>query len=285
MGICPSKDLAICLVIFNPAKTKKIIENYFTMVSKLGDLPVFTIELVYPDREPEIPEAIHVRGKSIMFQKENLCRLLEKEIPKKYTKLAFLDADIIFEDQYWYYKASKLLDYYDVVQLFDKCTWLDSDGESFLDRESVLHMRDKTWNSKYHPGFAWGFRREWYNKVGFFDYAITGSGDTLSAIKWLRKDLPKGFKSLPKPLIKSYSEFCPNPPKITCLSGHIKHLFHGSRENRKYVERHRMLDVQEDITELIETRGLFEWKHPKWNSIFLDYFISRNDDSVELLTS
>jgi hypothetical protein len=285
MGLCPSKDLAICIVIFNPAKSKKIIENYSRMVSELDDLPVFTLELVYPGRHGEISDAIHVHGKSIMFQKENLCRLLETYIPAKYTKLAFLDADILFEDPHWYQKASKLLDYCDVIQLFDRCQWLDPDGEPMLEREGVLRMRDKTWNGKYHPGFAWGFKREWYNKTGFFDYAVSGSGDTLSAMKWLRKDMPKGFKSLPKPLEKVYSEFCPSPPKISCLSGRVKHLFHGSRENRQYIERHQMLDVDEDIRDLMETRGLFEWKDPKWNHVFLDYFVSRNDDSVELVMS
>jgi hypothetical protein len=285
MGTCPSKDLAVCIVIFNPAKSKKLIENYFTMVGLLNELPVFTLELVYPGRQPEIPGAIHVQGTSFMFQKENLCRLLEKEIPAKYTKLAFLDADIMFDDPHWYIRASKLLDYCDVIQLFDQCVWLDTDGEPMLEREGVLKMRDKTWNGKYHPGFAWGFKREWYNKTGFFDYAVSGSGDTLSAMKWLRKDMPKGFKSLPKPLEKLYSEFCPKPPKISCLSGKVRHLFHGSREDRKYIERHKMLDVEDDIRDLMETRGLFEWKHPKWNHVFLEYFKSRNDDSVELVMS
>jgi len=287
MGACPSKDMAVCLVLFNPAKTKKLVQNYFTMIEKLKGLPVFTLELVYPDREPEIPEAIHIHGSSIMFQKENLCRILETYVPEKYTKLAFLDADILFDDPLWYAKASRSLDNHDVVQLFTKAQWLDEDGICMLERETVFNMKEKIWNSKYHPGFAWGFKREWYNKTGFFDYAVSGSGDTLSAIKWLRKDMPKGFKSLPKPLHKCYANFCPSPPRITCLPGTVKHLYHGSRENRQYTERHKLLDVQEDIDELLEKTpdGLFEWKDPKWNSVFLGYFVSRNDDSVELLTS
>jgi hypothetical protein len=275
-GYC-SKDMAICLVIFNPARTRKIIQNYHEMRNALGSLPVFTIELVYPNREPEISDALHVFGNSIMFHKENLCRILEKNIPKKYTKLAFLDADILFEEG-WYSKGSAALDNYDVVQLFDKCQWLDSDGEVILERESVLNMTEKKWNSKYHPGFAWGFKRDWYNKVGFFDYAVSGSGDTLSAIKWLQKDVPAFFKSLPRPLVAAYSEFCPSPPKISRLDGTVKHLWHGTRENRKYVERHQMLDINADIRDLLDTKGVFEWKDKEMSKRFLNYFISRNDD-------
>jgi len=282
MGGCASKDMAIGIVLFNPTRSKRIIHNYFTMIRELKDFPVFTLELIYNGRNPEIPDAFHIYGNSIMFHKENLCRILEKRIPSKYTKLAFLDADLIFEDC-WYEKASKLLDTCDVIQLFDKCQWLDIDGEVSLERYSVLNMKDPIWNPKYHPGFAWGFKREWYNRVGFFDYAVSGSGDTLSVIKWMRKLLPKKFKSLPFPLVREFAEFCPEPPKMSNLKGTVKHLWHGTRENRKYVERHQMLEVTKDIKELLEKNkdGLFEWKESKMTNIFLEYFISRNDDGIE----
>jgi hypothetical protein len=88
-----------------------------------------------------------------MFHKENLCRILERKIPSKFTKLVFLDADIIFNSDEWYTKTSELLDTNDVVQVFDKCHWLDTNGYITLTRESVLHMDSRTYDSKYHPGF------------------------------------------------------------------------------------------------------------------------------------
>jgi hypothetical protein len=283
MGLCQSKDMAICLVIFNPTKSKKIIQNYFTMIKELKKFPVFTLELVYEGNQPEIKDAFHIYGKSVMFHKENLCRILETKIPYKYKKLAFLDTDVLFNDFYWYAKTSKLLDSCDIVQLFDKCHWLNTNGDITLTRQSVLHMDSKVYDSKYHPGFAWAFRREWYNKAGFFDYALSGSGDALSVIKWMNKLLPKNYKSLPKSIQKEYAKYPDILPRITYLENvEILHLYHGSRKNRQYVDRHEMLNINMDIKDMINVKnGLYEWKDPKMNKQFMDYFISRKDDEDE----
>jgi len=281
MGLCQSKDMAICLIIFNPTKSKNIIKNYFTMKEHLGNLPIFTLELVYEGRKPEILNAFHIYGKSVMFHKENLCRILERKIPSKFKKLVFLDADIIFNNDEWYTKTSELLNTNDVVQVFDKCHWLDTNGDITMTRESVLHMDSRSYDSKYHPGFGWAFRREWYNKTGFFDYALSGSGDALSVIKWMNKTPPKNYKSLPKSIQKQYEEYCKVLPRITYLKNiEVKHLYHGSRENRQYVDRHELLNVDKDIKDLlnISKDGLFEWKFSEFNFKFLNYFISRKDD-------
>jgi hypothetical protein len=74
MGLCQSKDMAICLIIFNPTKSKNIIKNYFTMKEYLHDLPIFTLELVYEGRKPEILNAFHIYGKSVMFHKKTTVR-------------------------------------------------------------------------------------------------------------------------------------------------------------------------------------------------------------------
>jgi len=284
MGACSSKDMAICLVIFNPAKTKKIIANYFAMIKELKDYPVFTLELVYEGRNPEIPGAFHIIGNSVMFSKENLYRILETKIPYKYKKLAFLDTDILFSDSSWYSKASKLLDTHDVLQLFDECNWLGPENkETTLIRKSVLHMKEIEYMWTYHPGFAWAMRRDWYNKIGFFDWAVSGSGDTLSVIGWLKKGFPKNFKSCPKSIQNEFSKFYSKPsPRITYLKDVcVTHLYHGSRINRQYVSRHEMINIPEDITKLIKVNsdGLYEWVEIfKWNHLFLNYFKSRNDD-------
>lgn len=289
MGICQSKDLAICLIIFNPAKSKKLISNYFTMMEKLEpyNLPIFTLELVFNDREPEILGAYHVYGHSYMFHKERLCRLLEQQVPDKYKKIAFMDTDLFYDNINWYYQTSKLLDTYDVVQMFENAHWMNSKNtEKELTRKSVLFMKEEEFNFKYHPGFAWAFRREYYNDVGFFDWAVSGSGDTLSSAKWLNKTLPLNFKSLPRPLHTEYIKYFNKPnPKITYLKDvNIYHLYHGSRKNRQYSQRHEMLFINQDIKELVflNNQGIYEWTNKsKWNELFLNYFINRKDDEDE----
>jgi len=291
MGVSQSKDMAICLVVFNSCKTKRILMNYLFTVNqfKLQNLPTFTIELVLGDSKPEILDAIHVHSNSHMFHKERLCRLLEKEIPSKYKKLVFMDADLVFNNSSWYYKVSKLLNTYDVVQPFETANWLDlTYRHTIISRKTALLMESDTFDFNFHPGFAWAMKRSWYNKVGFFDYAITGSGDTLSVASWLNKSFSPGFKSRPNALKNKYEEFCKLPkPKITYLKGEtVSHLYHGSRENRQYTTRHKLIDIQEDISELlfVNSNGVYEWKRPEiWNPLFLDYFRNRYDDDLSIL--
>jgi hypothetical protein len=287
------QDMAICFVLFNAALTKRMIMNYFfvkALYEKEG-LPVFTLELVYEGREPEIPDAIHVSAGSFMFHKENLYRILETKIPPCYTKLAFLDADVYFTEKTWYKKVSDLLNTYDVVQPFERAHWLDlTYTKTMLTRKTVLLNTKKEWDFAYHPGFAWCMTRKYYKKVGFFDYAVSGSGDTLSSAAWLQNTFPPNFQSLPKPLIAKYNVFQATPlPKITyCKDIDLYHLYHGSRENRQYAERHKMLDIDGDIEEYLERNkdGVLEWKHKqKWNPLYLQYFKKRDDDGLSVLES
>ena len=74
----------------------------------------------------------------------------------------------------------------------------------------------------------------------------------------------------------------------------IYHLYHGSRANRQYSERHKMLFINQDIKELVflNNQGVYEWTNkPEWNEIFLTYFINRkydegyDEEKEEVLTS
>jgi hypothetical protein len=245
------------------------------------------MELIFDNRQPEIPDAFHVKGVSHMFHKERLYRLLEKKIPSRFTKLAFLDADILFNDVSWYSDTSKLLDTYDVVQPFEKAHWMDlTYTKTELSRESVVKMKESEYNPKYHPGFAWCMRRDWYNKIGFFDYAVSGSGDTLSSAGWLKKTFPTNFKSCPTTLIFAYKTFQDKPsPRITFLKGmEVFHLYHGTRENRQYTSRHELLNTDIPINKLIKINsdGIYEWVDSMMNPKFLDYFKNRIDDDLSL---
>lgn len=286
MGATQSRDMAIGLVFFNPAGSKRMVMNYLYVwnLLKMKGFPVYTMELVFGEEEPEIKKAIHVRGNSYMFHKERLCRLLEEHIPKKYKKIVFMDADIVFSGSEWYEETSKLLDTHDVVQPFTRAHWLDlTYTTTELTRECAVKMTGVMWDFKYHPGFAWAFRRDWYNEVGFFDWAITGSGDTLSSAKWLNKAFPEKFKSLPMAMKRAYATYRKlESPSITCREGDVFHLYHGSRKNRQYSERHHLLDVSTDIQDMIKINsdGVYEWKDPKWNLVMYDYFKNREDDDV-----
>ena len=285
------QDTAVCFVLFNPAESKRLIMNYLytSNILSLQDIPWYVMELVFEDKYPEIPNAsnvFHVHSNSYMFHKERMCRILEQKLPKKFTKVVFMDADLIFSTNSWYSEMSKLLDTHDVVQGFDKCHWLDlSYTKVMLTRPNAVIMPDKYMIHTYHPGFVWGFRRDWFKKHGFFDLCLSGSGDTLSVAAWLQKEVYPHFKALPMSMRHAYETFkMMKHPRITYLKGiDVYHLYHGSRQNRQYVDRHKCLDIQQDIRNLIwiNKDGMYEWRmKDQWNPYFIGYFKSREDDGV-----
>jgi hypothetical protein len=65
----------------------------------------------------------------------------------------------------------------------------------------------------------------------------------------------------------------------------IYHLYHGSRVNRQYAERHKMLDIDADIRNLTlkNEEGVLQWKEPQvWNELFSNYFKQRHDDDLSM---
>jgi len=277
------KDMAVCFVFFNPAKSKKMLMNYLYTIEKLklASIPFYTIELVFD--HPEIVDAVHVKGNSVLFHKEKLCALLEKHVPWRFKKLLFLDADIVFGKPGWYDEVSRLLGTYHVVQPFSTCVWLDSSYTKVVQsRLSVAYMhRNKTYNPTYHPGFGWGFQRKWFKEVGFYPYGITGSGDTLSAAAWMGVKFSPSY--LRPAFQSSYQEYSQMMlPKLACATGTVYHLWHGTAQNRKYVDRHRILDGVRDVRSILSENkdGVWELTDHSVNKKMRDYFESREDDGI-----
>jgi len=274
-------DMAVCFVYFNSMNSKRMLMNYLYTVEKLklANIKYYTLELYYD--QPEIKDAIHLKGESVLFHKENLCQILEKYVSWWYSKLLFLDADIIFENPDWYMNVSKLLDTYEVVHPFEKCCWLDlTYNQIIIERETVLLMdMKKDYNPKYHPGFGWAFRRCWFRKFGFYNLAITGSGDSYSAAAWLGTKI----KTIIPALKPSYFIYCSmKKPLITSCPGTVFHLYHGSRENRKYAERHRILDGITDVRKILtkSKNGVYMLTDKVVNKKLVEYFKERDDDGL-----
>lgn len=279
------RDMAIGLVFFNPARSKRMLMNYLYTVEKLklAKIPYYTLELVFHKQEPEIRDAFHVWGMSHMFHKERLCTLLEAKIPWYYSKVLFMDADILFGNNSWYSDVSSALSTHDVVQPFTTAVWMDiTYTKAMQKRESVVYMdKTKTYDHKLHPGFAWAFRRQWFRKVGFFQYGITGSGDTLSTAAWLSVKFPATY--LKPALVPAYNEFNQLPkPRMTCIAGSVYHLWHGTHQNRKYVDRHAMLDGIADVRKIMRPNwsGVWEFSVRGMSEKLLTYFLQREDDSI-----
>lgn len=281
-------DMALLFAYFNPACSRRLLMNALYTINhyKAKGLPVFVLELIYPNREPEIYDAFHMNGTSYMFHKENLFRILEKYIPAEYTKLACIDTDIIFSNDNWYHKASQLLDTFEVVHPYEIAVWLDITYTEIIQRQQTMLLMSPNGNvDEYHPGFAWCIQRDWYNSIGFFDWSIAGCGDKMSVLAWLKYDISKDSPLLHPFIREEYERYCNNKkPSITYIKGiTAKHLYHGSNKNRQYKTRYRMVNTYKKMKDLVyvNEEGLIEWVNPtKMNPVFLEYFKNRQDDSI-----
>ena len=284
-----SNDLAVGFVIFNSAKSKRIIMNYLYTVEKLklAKIPYYTLELVYDDSSPEIADAFHVRGTSHLFQKEHLCKLLEQRIPESYTKLLFMDADLVFSNKDWYNELSKSLDSYEVIQPFTNAIWLDLNYNNIEDnRITCVYFKDKSNFPIFqsHVGFAWGFQRSYYREVGMYCYAVLNSGDSFSSMQFLNNDY---FLKYPLVNTSRFLNTClkyleGRKPTLSHINGNIYHLYHGSIHNRKYgilLDIANTIKTIEDI--LVENEdGVFELTDQTIKDKMHEHFIDRNDDGA-----
>jgi len=287
------KDLAVGLVYFNSAKSKRLLMNYLYTREKLNiaNIPNYTIEMYVTT--PEIKDAIHIKTDFILFQKERLCHVLEKSIPKQYTKLLFLDADLIFDDVNWYNQLSKKLDSFNVVQPFSTALWLDITYKHIVKQRSSIVFNLKLGNLKkivkggvlgFHPGFSWGFQRPWFKKNGFFQEAILGDGDTLSSTSWINRNFFDEIIEKCKYITPPAKEYVNSMdhPSVCYLEGKIYHLWHGDNKKRQYEERRNILKGITDIRDIIkeDKSGIYALKDQSLKARIMKYFRDRDDDGI-----
>lgn len=283
------RDLAVGFVYFNAVKSKRILMNYLYCAEKMktANIPFYTLEMY--ETTPEIHDAIHLKTDFTLFQKERLCHILESCIPKQYTKLLFLDSDLLFENQDWYNELSAKLDSFEIVQPFSKGVWLDITYKHIVKERIPFVFYNKFGKitmkggiGGYHPGFAWAFQRPWFRKVGFFQESVLGDGDTLSTTVWL--DYEFEYKDYIKPAIEAFRKKLTHKPSMCFLQGAIFHLWHGDGKKRQYSERRKIFKSIKDIRDilLVAPNGLYEITDSSLKPKILKYFRNRDDDGLSV---
>lgn len=264
--------------------------NYLYVAEKLkmAGIPFYTLEMYKEGQEPELYDAFHYKTDFILFQKERLCHLLEKHIPASYSKLLFMDSDLLFQNANWYNDLSEKLDSFEVVQPFSKGVWLDITYRHVVKERMPILFYNKLGKLSmeggiggYHPGFAWAFQRNWFRRVGFFQHSILGDGDTLSSTVWL--DYP-GFQYKPfvQNAIDAFRTSMGPKPSVCFLKGHLYHLWHGDASKRQYSSRREIFKKVKDVRDIVRvaSNGLFELKDDSLKPKIARYFKNRDDDGL-----
>ncbi len=301
---------------FNPAKYPNKVENYqkFRNSLKRQGLKLVCVETVFDDSKFELKDSdaeilIQIRGnkKNIMWQKEAMLNIALKNLPKDCDKIAWLDADVIFQNYNWVKETAKLLEDYNVVQPFSYCVRLrkgdsiDSldlntlkfgirEGEFFFSSGFKYPKNNFDFENYFESGdfgFAWCARKEIFDNIGFYDKAILGGADYLIAkafygINWIPvkdifsvrfgQDFLKYFNNLSRVIHKS----------VYFTRGNLFHLWHGDFVNRNYDKRYKILweeNFSPTLDVSIGKNGLLEWSSDKFglHDFVLDYFALRKE--------
>jgi hypothetical protein len=231
-----------------------------------------------------------------MFHKENIWNLLSTRIPSLYTKLLFIDADVIVQDPMnWTYKCSQALDTFDIVQPLSVIKFQEAPQSTLNTSQPLLVASsqfrptafDKTM-AYPSPGYGIAVKRKWLKNVGgFIDSAVVGAGDLFTLGLLCAPDHVKNSQAyLLSPFThKECERYEKNCLKLKTKLGFISeegfHLYHGQRNNRQYANRHELMKELQEHHLMKNTLGLIEFTDARFNTLMLEYFKSRNEDSYE----
>lgn len=274
---------------FNPAGYRRPRDNYFRFRAALRGVRLFTVEVSF-DGEFHLPSDWQIRAdeRHLMWQKESLLNAAIARLPAEFDQVAWIDADLLFLNPDWASQTSALLDVFPAVQLFEVVHYTTASGRLDGRFPSFVHSRQKQLAGHAAPGGAWAARRDLIENHGLYPYQIAGGGDQMfvDAIFGARNQF---FESLNPHQLLAHSRgwhraiYADVGGRVGCTPGDVVHLYHGTRSNRQYIERHRVLREQgydPSLDVRVTQCGLLEWAthKPRLHAGLREYFAQRRED-------
>jgi hypothetical protein len=219
---------------------------------------------------------------------------VKKLLPENWKAMAWIDADVDFESNTWATDTLKLLNgTKDIVQLFSHAIDMDAQLATMNVANSFAFQYCKglpyTWKppNYWHPGYAWAITRKAYEFIGgVFEKSILGAGDHIMTFCLTNKGLmaidPKYSDDLKNEVVKFQEKA--RHLRLGYVPGVIRHFYHGSKANRKYVERNQILlknNFQPNVQLSKDENGILipneNFSQEFINDIY-EYFSQRNED-------
>lgn len=291
-------DFAVITSHFNPANWTSTRDNYRRFLHEMTwwRVPVFSAEIAFDGQAWASDLSwLKIRGtvNNIMWQKERLLNLIVERLPAQFTKIAWIDADMLYLDRFWVEKTIKALETHTLVQIWNKWHCTGPDG-NIVETLNTVGENGKEYISRraWSPGGAWAGHRRVFP---LYDRHVVGSGDNSCFEGWtgiyntsqshcelqytekMREDLYEWSAD-------AYSKV---KGDIGTVPFDAVHLFHGSRKDRAYRERWKPMiecdfDPKKHVT--IDHNGLLAWTSetpPEIVTHLKSYFSSRLEDSHE----
>jgi hypothetical protein len=304
--------LNVVTSISNPIRYSSryaLYKRFATEMAAAG-VNLYTVEAAFGAR-PYEAEILSNYGKHIQFQtnneiwhKENLLNLAIQRLPSNWEYVAWVDGDITFLRPDWQQETIESLQHYPVVQMFETAidegptgavmTTYTGFASSFNQKLPYGPGAGGAYGPYWHSGFAWAARRDAFEALGgLIDFAILGAADhhmALSLVGRAGVSLPGGVNKQYEKLVYAWQQRAADAGiqhNIGAVPGSIAHHFHGSKKNRKYVERWDILtkyDFDPDLDICRDSQGLWQLtkRGQRMRNDLRHYFISRNEDDISL---
>jgi hypothetical protein len=296
---------------FNPAGYRNRLKNYRIYRKRLG-VPLVTVEFScggsFELGAGDADVLVQIRGPDLLWQKERLLNLALQSLPAGCDTVAWLDGDVVLTRADWPSAASRLLEEHPLVQLYHERYNLPPDTlpEQANGRHAAGHavahqlrhhlvspeamgVPGSTHRLGIALGLAWAARRRLLETHGFYDVGVLGGGDrALACAAFAQFDGLRDTWSL-NPRWSEHFLAWARPfhadvrGEVGCVGGSCFHLWHGTRENRRYVERYRgfrAFDFDPGRDLAIDASGCWRWNSdkPEMHRYVRDYFHSRRED-------
>ena len=129
------------------------------------------------------------RSRDVLWQKERLLNLTIDRVPDRYTKIAWIDADMLFDNARWAVEASDRLDEFPVIQLFSHAIRLRPNETSYFGggeryrsfgftRAALPALSRLRYLIHGHTGFAWAADRQLLSGLGLTTPRLLAAGTT-----------------------------------------------------------------------------------------------------------
>jgi hypothetical protein len=303
-------ELAAVTCYFNPQRYRARRENYEKFVAGLNaiGLPLTVAELAVGSAPFELcdaPNVVRFRCNDAIWQKERLLRLALDRLPCSFTKVVWIDCDVLFESPSWVERACGALDEFPVIQPYSRVVLLPKgqtmyagegeELESFgaLSGSDASRVTGGDFAAHGHTGFAWAARRDLLQEIGLYDTCLTGVADHLMAHSfcgdWQSSCIDNviGLGSTYHAHFVKWAEraYANVRGRIGCIPDRLLHLWHGDDADRRYELRNEQFkrfafDPENDIR--IGDSGVWEWASAKsaMHQWARDFFVSRNEDGL-----
>lgn len=300
-----SDKLHVIAVLSNPCQFARryILAREFIKRMQMEDnIILYVVELAYGADNFYVTEKhnkrhLQLRGTTPLWHKENMINIgIKKLLPKTWKAVAWVDADVEFENPSWALDTLKVLNgCRDVVQLFSHAIDMDKqqNAMSIFPSFGFQYSKKRAYSSSsnssnmWHPGFAWACTRKAYERTGgLYELSILGAGDHNMSFSYIangEKSLNAETTDEYKQSVKDFEEKA-KQLRLGYVPGVIRHHFHGSKKNRKYSERWQILVQNKYNPEAHVTKNADGLLVPTAScpqemlDAIKQYFLERNED-------